>query len=205
MAFSARTRFRLPDVPRAVRELRTATAPIALRYERVCFDRAATRIDGKPVAELLAPGPSAAGRGRDAHDRAVRGCAAAWCGARGRLDPSEEHRLLVAVSEEIVDSLGRWLPSGSGTSSCRPTAGSGTGRRRFWITPRPRSRSAGSWLTSSGGGGRPTLGRWPSSGRPANTCPTGSPPSALGGGIWSSAPGARCATGSTGSNQLDEI
>ncbi len=100
-------RFSIPDVPGAVRERQTRTAPIRLRYDRVCFDRSAIRSDGRPTAELLAPGhpllDAVVGHTIETLGPALE---------RGtvlidRLDRNEEHRLLVAVSAEIVDGLDR--------------------------------------------------------------------------------------------------
>jgi superfamily II DNA or RNA helicase len=100
-------RFQIMDVPVAVRELQTSSAPIRLRYERVCFDRMAIRASGGgAAAELLSPG-------HPLLDAVVRHTIDTFGPAleRGtilvdRNDPDEDVRLLIAVSEEIVDGGG---------------------------------------------------------------------------------------------------
>lgn len=100
-------RFQIVDVPSAVREFRSAAAPIRLRYERVCFDHAVTRHGASPVAELLAPG-------HPLLDGVVRYTIEQYGSAleRGtvlidRLDLGEDLRMLVAVDQEIVDGTDR--------------------------------------------------------------------------------------------------
>ncbi|WP_432834144.1 helicase-related protein [Dactylosporangium sp. CA-092794] len=101
------SRWEIPSVPQQVRELRTPTAPINLRYERVCFDRSAIRVDGGLPAQLLAPG-------HPLLDGLVQFTVEQYGQAleRGtvmvdRLDPSEDPRLLVALDEEIIDGMER--------------------------------------------------------------------------------------------------
>ncbi|GAB3868162.1 helicase-related protein [Dactylosporangium cerinum] len=96
-------RWEIPSVPQPVRELRTATAPINVRYERICFDRSQMRLDGLPPAQLLAPGhplldalvQCMIDRYGEALDRGTV--------MVDRLDPTEEPRLLIALHEEIID------------------------------------------------------------------------------------------------------
>ena len=100
-------RFQIHDVPAAVRELQSRVAPIKLRYERVCFDKQVVRFGTGVAADLLAPGHPlldavvayTVDRYRPALERGTI--------LVDRFDPDEEPRLLVAVSEEIVDGTGR--------------------------------------------------------------------------------------------------
>jgi len=94
-------RFQIMDVPGEVRELQSSSAPIRLRYERVCFDRMATQAaGGGAVAELLAPG-------HPLLDAVVRHTIETHGPALvDRNDPDEDVRLLIAVSEEIADGSG---------------------------------------------------------------------------------------------------
>jgi superfamily II DNA or RNA helicase len=100
-------RLELTHVPQAVRERRPAGTPIALRYERVCFDRSAVRAGDAPAAQLLAPGHALLDavvsytieRYGEALDRGAL--------LIDRLDPTEDPRLLVAVREEIIDGAER--------------------------------------------------------------------------------------------------
>jgi superfamily II DNA or RNA helicase len=100
-------RLELTHVPQAVRERRPAATPIALRYERVCFDRSAVRHENAATAQLLAPGHALL-------DTLVSYTLERYSDALGRgavlvdrLDSSVDPRLLVAVREEIIDGAER--------------------------------------------------------------------------------------------------
>jgi hypothetical protein len=81
--------------------------PIALRYERICFDRSAARLEAGVTAQLLAPGHAlldgvvdyTISRYREALDRGTV--------LVDRLDPTQEPRLMVALREEVVDGAER--------------------------------------------------------------------------------------------------
>ncbi len=98
-------RWEIPHVPQPVRERRRLSGPIPLRYERVCFDRSAVRIDRGVTAQLLAPGHPLL----DALvDHTIDVCGDAL--TRGtilvdRFDPTDQPRLMVALREEIVDGM----------------------------------------------------------------------------------------------------
>lgn len=49
-------RWEIPHVPQPIRDRRGSSGLIALRYERVCFDRSSMRIDHGVTEQLLAPG-----------------------------------------------------------------------------------------------------------------------------------------------------
>ncbi|MEH0843078.1 helicase-related protein [Micromonospora sp. CPCC 205711] len=136
-------RYAVPDVPRAVRERRTRTAPIPLRYERVCFDRAATRLDGRPTAELLAPGhpllDAVVAHTLDRYAPALERGAVLI----DRLDRGEEHRLLVAVGEEVVDSRDRVVARRFGFLELWPDGRSRDGAAPFLDYAAPEAAEQG--------------------------------------------------------------
>jgi len=96
-------RYEISNVPAAIRHA-AKTGPVATRYERVTFDLAAVEVEGRPRADLLAPG-------HPLHD-AVADETIARYGAsldRGTVLVSatiDKPQLLVGVLEEIVDATG---------------------------------------------------------------------------------------------------
>lgn len=100
-------RFEITHVPPRLRQstrLAASRGPIATQYERVTFDLANVEIDGRPNADLLAPG-------HPLHDAVSAETIADLSGAltRGTVLVSadvDEPRLLVGVLEEVVDGTG---------------------------------------------------------------------------------------------------
>ncbi len=91
------------DVVSRDRQIGTG-APVLRRYERVCFDRQLTRVDGAPRADLLAPG-------HPLLDAVVDVAVERWSttlksGAIliDRNDAGVEPRLLVAVTQSVTNS-----------------------------------------------------------------------------------------------------
>jgi hypothetical protein len=98
-------RWEIPHVPQAIRERRASSGSIALRYERVCFDRSVVRIDHGVIAQLLAPGhpllDALVDHTLQEHGEALlQGTILV-----DRQDLTVEPRLLVAMRDEIVDGL----------------------------------------------------------------------------------------------------
>lgn len=99
-------RWEITHVPAALRDRRPrpgVAGSVLRRYERVCFDRAHIRIPGRPRADLLAPGHPLLDAVVDAiverHGDVLR---------RGSIliddrDSRENPRLLVALTQQIVD------------------------------------------------------------------------------------------------------
>jgi superfamily II DNA or RNA helicase len=100
-------RYEITHVPGDVvsRDRQVGTgAPVLRRYERVCYDRHLTRIDGSPRADLLAPG-------HPLLDAVVDVAVERWSttlksGALliDRADSGTEPRLLVAVTQSVTNS-----------------------------------------------------------------------------------------------------
>lgn len=100
-------RFEVTHVPGDVvsrdRQIGTG-APVLRRYERVCFDQHLTRVDGAPRGDLLAPG-------HPLLDAVIDVAVERWSttlksGAilLDRSDPGVEPRLLVAVTQSVVNA-----------------------------------------------------------------------------------------------------
>jgi hypothetical protein len=99
-------RWEITNVPAALRDRAPRhglSGTVLRRYERVCFDRANVRIPGKPRADLLAPAhpllDAVVEAIIDRHGGLLR---------RGAIlvderDPGEQPRLLVALTQQIVD------------------------------------------------------------------------------------------------------
>ncbi|MBC9002966.1 helicase-related protein [Micromonospora aurantiaca (nom. illeg.)] len=99
-------RFEITNVPAMLRDRSPRGGlggPVLRRYERVCFDRDQTRVAGKPRADLLAPGhpllDAVVEATIDRHGDLLR---------RGAVlvderDPNDQPRLLVALTQQIVD------------------------------------------------------------------------------------------------------
>jgi superfamily II DNA or RNA helicase len=96
-------RYEISNVPAPIRQAARG-GPIATRYERVTFDLGAAEVDGKPRADLLAPGHPL----HDAvADETIHRLSASL--DRGTVLVSstlDSPRLLVGVLEEIVDATG---------------------------------------------------------------------------------------------------
>ena len=100
-------RYEISNVPARLRQSSRITAahgPIATRYERVTFDLANVEADGRPNADLLAPG-------HPLHDAVTAETITELSNAltRGTVLVSaeiEEPQLLVGVLEEVVDATG---------------------------------------------------------------------------------------------------
>jgi superfamily II DNA or RNA helicase len=100
-------RYEIRHVPSAIRDYDrlagTAPAPVLERYERVTFEKELTRPEGKPRADLLAPGhpllDAVTGLIVERHGTLLKqGTMLA-----DRHDPGDTPRLLLAVTHEITD------------------------------------------------------------------------------------------------------
>ncbi|WP_020519489.1 helicase-related protein [Catelliglobosispora koreensis] len=100
-------RFSIPHIPTALRDRTANSGSLPLRYDRICFDAKDVEVTGKPKASLIFPGhtlletliESTLDQYRDA---LIRGTVLV-----DRQDNSEEPRLMVALSEEIIDGTNR--------------------------------------------------------------------------------------------------
>ncbi|PWU52347.1 helicase [Micromonospora sp. S4605] len=100
-------RFEITHVPAEIRDrdrLIGLGGPVLRRYERVCFEREQVRIGGKPKADLIAPGHPLLDAVVDLvverYGTLLKQGAVLVDGA----DAGEEPRLLVALTQQIVDS-----------------------------------------------------------------------------------------------------
>jgi hypothetical protein len=78
-------------------------APVLTKYERVTFDRQLTRPEGKPHADLLAPGHPLLDAVTDLIIERYGTLLKQGTMLADRHDPSDEPRLLVAITHEITD------------------------------------------------------------------------------------------------------
>jgi superfamily II DNA or RNA helicase len=78
-------------------------APVLIRYERVTFDKQLTRPEGKPHADLLAPGHPLLDAVSDLIIERYGTVLKQGTMLADRHDPSDEPRLLVAITHEITD------------------------------------------------------------------------------------------------------
>ena len=144
-------RYEITHVPAVLRDRDRQVglaAPVLRRYERVCFDREHVRPPGRPGADLLAPGHPLLDAVVDLvieRYGTLLKQGASWSTGN---DPGEEPRLLVALTQQIVDGHTRPGRSRSGSSSSRSAA---TGR------PAPPARHR---TLTTGSARRPESGRW---------------------------------------------
>ncbi len=99
-------RFEITHVPGGVRDRDRQIgvgAPVLRRYERVCFDRPQVRVPGKPKADLLAPGHPLLGAVVDLVIERYGTLLKQGAVLVDANDPSEEPRLLVALTQQITD------------------------------------------------------------------------------------------------------
>lgn len=100
-------RYEISNVPARLRHRASSSAgaaPIATRYDRVTFSLDTVEADGRPTADLLAPG-------HPLHDAVTAETITQLSGAltRGTVlvsDAVEEPQLLVGVYEEVIDGTG---------------------------------------------------------------------------------------------------
>ena len=115
-------------------------APVLTKYERVTFDKELTRPDGKPRADLLAPGHPLLDAVTDLIIERYGTLLKQGTMLADRHDPGDEPRLLVAVTHEITDGHDPARTVTKGSASPRSTpARSRTGcappaRRATWTT-----------------------------------------------------------------------
>src|SRR5690606_2867956 len=110
-------RYEIAYVPPAVRSV-TRHGPVARRYERVTFDLERINLEGRPRADLLAPG-------HPLHDAVAELTIGQLrpCLERGTILVSsqvEEPSLLVGVVEEVVDGTGVSIARRSGYAFVNP-------------------------------------------------------------------------------------
>ncbi|MEV5329022.1 helicase-related protein [Nonomuraea sp. NPDC052634] len=110
-------RYEITQVPPAVRAV-TKHGPVAVRYERVTFDLERINVDGRPRADLLAPG-------HPLHDAVAELTIGQLrhCLERGTVLVSpqvEEPTLLVGVVEEVVDGTGESIARRFGYAFVNP-------------------------------------------------------------------------------------
>jgi hypothetical protein len=79
-------------------------APVLTKYERVTFDKELTRPEGRPHADLLAPGHPLLDAVTDLIIERYGALLKQGTMLADRHDPSDEPRLLVAITHEITDS-----------------------------------------------------------------------------------------------------
>ncbi|MGH7068738.1 MAG: helicase-related protein [Acetobacteraceae bacterium] len=100
-------RYEIRHVPAEIRDrdrhAGTAPAPVLPRYERVTFDKALTRPEGKPRADLLAPGHPLLDAVTDLIIERHGTLLKQGTMLKDAHDPGTEPRLLVAVTHEITD------------------------------------------------------------------------------------------------------
>jgi len=100
-------RYEIRHVPAGIRDRDRQiglSAPVLRRYERVTFDKALTRLLGKPKAELLAPGHPLLDAVTDLVIERYGPLLKQGTILIDRHDPTEAPRLLTAVTNEITDS-----------------------------------------------------------------------------------------------------
>jgi SNF2 family DNA or RNA helicase len=99
-------RYELTYVPQVVRDRDRQIgtgAPVLRRYERVCFDRQHTRLTGKPLAAMIAPGHPVLDSVVDLIIERYRSLLKGGALLVDANDTDEEPRLLVALTHEITD------------------------------------------------------------------------------------------------------
>lgn len=99
-------RFEITHVPGVIRDRDRQVgvgAPVLRRYERVCFDRPFVRADGKPKADLIAPGHPLLDAVVDLVIERYGTLLKQGAVLIDANDPSEEPRLLVALTQQITD------------------------------------------------------------------------------------------------------
>lgn len=100
-------RYEIRHVPADIRDrdrqVGTASAPVLTKYERVTFEKELTRPEGKPKADLLAPGHPLLDAVTDLIIERYGTLLKQGTMLADRHDPGDEPRLLVAVTHEITD------------------------------------------------------------------------------------------------------
>src|ERR1017187_644669 len=100
-------RYEIRHVPADIRDrdrqTGTSAAPVLARYERVTFEKQLTRPEGKPKADLLAPGHPLLDAVTDLIIERYGTLLKQGTMLADRHDPGTEPRLLVAVTHEITD------------------------------------------------------------------------------------------------------
>jgi superfamily II DNA or RNA helicase len=100
-------RYEIRHVPADIRDrdrqVGTAPAPVLPKYERVTFDKNLVRPEGKPKADLLAPGQPLLDAVTDLIIERYGTLLKQGTMLADRHDPGTEPRLLVAVTHEITD------------------------------------------------------------------------------------------------------
>ena len=100
-------RYEIRHVPADIRDrdrqTGTSAAPVLAKYERVTFDKELTRPEGKPRADLLAPGHPLLDAVTDLIIERYGTLLKQGTMLADRHDPGTEPRLLVAVTHEITD------------------------------------------------------------------------------------------------------
>ncbi|WP_306215137.1 helicase-related protein, partial [Actinoplanes sp. RD1] len=99
-------RFEVTHVPGVIRDRDRQVgigAPVLRRYERVCFDRPFVRADGKPKADLIAPGHPLLDAVVDLVIERYGTLLKQGAVLIDANDPSEGPRLLVALTQQITD------------------------------------------------------------------------------------------------------
>ncbi|HET9967951.1 MAG TPA: helicase-related protein [Streptosporangiaceae bacterium] len=100
-------RYEIRHVPREIRDrdrqAGTAPAPVLEKYERVTFGKDLTRLDGRPRADLLAPGHPLLDAVTDLIIERHGTLLKQGTMLADEHDPGTEPRLLVAVTHEITD------------------------------------------------------------------------------------------------------
>ena len=100
-------RYEIRHVPRQIRDrdrqAGTGPAPVLEKYERVTFDKTLTRVEGKPRADILAPGHPLLDAVTDLIIERHGALLKQGTMLKDEHDPGTEPRLLVAVTHEITD------------------------------------------------------------------------------------------------------
>jgi superfamily II DNA or RNA helicase len=100
-------RYEIRHVPADIRDrdrqTGTSAAPVLAKYERVTFEKSLTRPEGKPRADLLAPGHPLLDAVTDLIVERYGTLLKQGTMLADRHDPGTEPRLLVAVTHEITD------------------------------------------------------------------------------------------------------
>ena len=100
-------RYEVTHVPAEVRDrdrLIGLSAPVLRRYERICCEREHVRLPGKPKADLLAPGHALLDATVDLVIERYGTLLKQGTVLVDGVDPSEEPRLLVALTQAITDA-----------------------------------------------------------------------------------------------------
>ena len=104
---ASRAATRSATCPREIRDrdrqAGTAPAPVLEKYERVTFDKNLTRVEGRPRADLLAPGHPLLDAVTDLIIERHGTLLKQGTMLKDEHDPGTEPRLLVAVTHEITD------------------------------------------------------------------------------------------------------